>query len=249
MKHLMILFILLILMIYTRSQTILIGSGSTLDIGSGSDVCAGVFGNISGTITGLGTQCDAPLPVELTRFTASFYDGTVNLEWQTATEMDNFGFKIERKNEESNYWEEIGFVESIGNSNSPKKYSFIDKNPTNGTNSYRLNQVDIDGNYEYSNSIQIEINCNPIKFELFQNYPNPFNPSTTIRFGLPEAAKADLRLYNVLGQERLILLNEEMEAGFHMIEFNASNFSSGVYIYRINIPGKYNAVKKMVYIK
>ena len=81
----------------------------------------------------------------------------------------------------SQVWEKIGFVNGNGNINSPKNYSFEDKNVTAGKYSYRLKQIDNDGQFEYSKTIEVDFDA-PKKFELSQNYPNPFNPTTTITF-------------------------------------------------------------------
>ena len=98
-----------------------------------------------------------PVPVELTKF-AAYADGDkVILNWSTATEIDNYGFDIERSIDYKE-WQKIGFVEGHGNSNSPKQYSFTDKNPFGGGKfQYRLKQIDTDGKFEYSNVVELEI--------------------------------------------------------------------------------------------
>lgn len=74
----------------------------------------------------------------------------------------------------------------------------------------------------------------PQKFELVGNYPNPFNPSTSIRFGMPEAASVDLRVYDALGREVAVLARQQMyQPGYHTVSFDAGQLASGVYIYRI----------------
>lgn len=88
----------------------------------------------------------------------------------------------------------------------------------------------------------------PIEFKLEQNFPNPFNPSTVIRFAIPERANVILKVYDLLGGEVITLINEEKEAGWYNVNFNAVKFSSGFYIYRIQA-GKYTSVKKMLMIK
>jgi hypothetical protein len=88
----------------------------------------------------------------------------------------------------------------------------------------------------------------PIKFSLHQNYPNPFNPVTTIRYDLPIQTEAKLTIYNVLGQEVNILLNQTMNAGSHTIKWNAANLSSGIYFYRLETPEK-QITKKLVVLK
>ena len=73
----------------------------------------------------------------------------------------------------------------------------------------------------------------PIEFSLDQNYPNPFNPTTTIQFTLPEASKVTLKLFDILGKELTTLVDMEMETGVHKVLFDAKDFASGVYFYRI----------------
>ena len=88
----------------------------------------------------------------------------------------------------------------------------------------------------------------PVTYELSQNYPNPFNPTTTIRYQLPNDGMVTLKVYDILGAEVATLVNEEMVAGKHEVNFNASSLASGVYIYRINV-NDYTNVKKMVLLK
>ncbi len=85
-------------------------------------------------------------------------------------------------------------------------------------------------------------------FELSQNYPNPFNPTTLIRFSIPEAGNVSLKVYNVLGQEVMSLINEEMAVGSYEADFNAANFSSGVYFYTLQA-GDFTSTKKMMLLK
>jgi len=88
----------------------------------------------------------------------------------------------------------------------------------------------------------------PEVFSLQQNYPNPFNPSTTIKFSIPEQTNVTLKIFNSIGQEVASLLNGEMAAGNHSVDFNASKLSSGVYFYRIDSPS-FTSTKKMILIK
>jgi len=189
------------------------------------------------------------LPVELTTFSASIVNNSVELKWQTATEVNNYGFYVERKSSFAKApWKELGFVNGHGNSNSPKEYSFIDKTAgSSGKYFYRLKQVDVDGQFEYSPEIEVAIGA-PAKFELSQNYPNPFNPTTNIKFALPEAGNVKLAVYNLLGQKVADLVNRSMEAGFHNITFNGSNLTSGIYIYRLEA-GNNVMIRKMQLVK
>jgi photosystem II stability/assembly factor-like uncharacterized protein len=177
---------------------------------------SGWFAGLNGTIFKYENDV---IPVELVSFSASLISNKVHLNWQTATELNNFGFEIERKTDNSE-WIKIGFVNGHGNSSSPKSYSFIDNTLLDGSKfTYRLKQTDIDGKFEYSDVVAVTVI--PAQFELAQNYPNPFNPSTTIRFSLPQSAQIKLNVYNLLGQQIATIAEGLFEQGFHKVEFNA----------------------------
>ena len=210
------------------------------------------WGQSSVTLDVSATINDAPLPVELSTFSATVNLNNVNLNWKTATEVNNNGFEIQREvrsqeSEVTSQWEKVGFMQGHGNSNSPKEYSFTDKNLTGGTNFvYRLKQIDNDGQYEYSKEIEVEVV--PKDINLLQNYPNPFNPVTEIKFTLPEATRVTLRVYNIIGQEVASLVNGIEEAGYHNVSFDGSKLSSGTYIYRLQT-NNFIQTKKMVLLK
>ena len=187
------------------------------------------------------------LPVELTAFSASIIDSKVNLSWATATEVNNFGFEVLRQAQDDKEWIKLGFVNGNGNSNSPKNYSFIDSKISSGKYSYRLKQIDNDGQFEYSKTIEVSFGALN-KFELSQNYPNPFNPATTIQFNLIEAENVKLTIYDILGQEIITLLDEYKESGVYTINFNASELNSGVYVYRLEA-GNFVQTRKMTLVK
>jgi hypothetical protein len=195
-----------------------------------------------------------PLPIELVAFTAATNQNIVNLKWQTKTEVNNYGFEVERsltptpsQMEGAVNWTKIGFVNGNGNSNSAKEYSFTDKNPTGGSKFiYRLKQIDSDGKFEYSQEVEVELA--PQVFNLYQNYPNPFNPSTTIRFALPVATKLNIVLYNSLGESLRTIAEGFFDSGYHSVEIDLSGLPSGVYIYRFN-SDKYANNKKLLLLK
>lgn len=191
------------------------------------------------------------LPVELTTFAGNVNDNEVSLNWETATEVNNYGFEIERQKSELGSinlsWEKIGFVEGHGNSNSPKLYSFSDNSITAGTYYYRLKQIDVDGQFEYSDVIEVSI-TQPESLELFQNYPNPFNPKTNIKFSLKESSNVVLTIYNTIGQEVAVLINQNLEAGIHTSVFDGSNLNSGIYIYSLKTENS-TITKKMIMLK
>lgn len=189
----------------------------------------------------------SPLPVELESFTAAYAGGKVTLRWNTATELDNYGFEVERMAAEGQ-WENIGFVEGYGNSNSPKYYSFADENVAANTEyKYRLKQIDNSGKYEYSSVAAVKIEVVE-EYDMMQNYPNPFNPTTVIRFSVPQSSNVKLTVFNSVGEEVANLVDDFREAGVHEVQFNASNLSSGIYFYRLQA-GSFIKTMKMQVIK
>lgn len=175
------------------------------------------------------------LPVELTLFTASQNNSSVILSWNTATEVNNYGFEVEKKPAGgSGEWEKIGFVLGSGNSNSPKEYSFADKNVSGGKYLYRLKQIDNGGSYKYYDEVEISVK-GLTEFKLGQNYPNPFNPVSTITYQVPKAGLVSMKVYSILGEEVANLVNEYKSEGVYSVRFDASNLASGVYIYRLQV--------------
>ncbi|MGB5895979.1 MAG: T9SS type A sorting domain-containing protein, partial [Ignavibacteriaceae bacterium] len=188
-----------------------------------------------------------PVPVELAFFAGTLNGNNVELRWRTETEVNNYGFDIERTKDNSD-WLTIGFVEGHGNSNSPKQYNFTDADiGLSGNYYYRLKQIDNDGTYEYSDVVSVEVGV-PNNFYLSQNYPNPFNPETRIDFTLPEKQIVSLRVYNTLGELVKELVNEQRGAGSYSEIFDASKLPSGVYIYRLQA-SELAENKKMTLIK
>ncbi len=190
------------------------------------------------------------VPVELVNFTSSIAGNKVNLSWQTASELNNRGFEIQRKfsdDQNRSQWVTIGFVEGSNTTTEIKYYTFTDQPEAQGEYFYRLKQYDMDGKYEYSHEVQADI-MSDIQFTLHQNYPNPFNPSTTIGYYLPAATYVTLKVFNTSGEEVAVLVNGNTEAGEHEIEFDASNLGSGVYVYRMTA-GDFTSLKKMILVK
>jgi len=186
-------------------------------------------------------------PVELSFFTGTLNGKNVELRWRTETEVNNYGFEIERAKENME-WDKIGFVEGQGNSNSPKDYIFsYPAAVASGNYYYRLKQIDNDGTYEYSDMLSVDISV-PSNYQLSQNYPNPFNPETRIEFTIPQTQLVSLKVYNILGEFVTEIINEVKEAGTYSILFNASGLPSGMYMYRLEASG-YTAQRKMTLIK
>jgi photosystem II stability/assembly factor-like uncharacterized protein len=190
------------------------------------------------------------IPVELTSFTASVLDGKINLTWSTSSEINNSGFEIERKkitDDPENYWEKIGFVDGKGTTTEKQIYNFLDLPVEYGSYSYRLKQIDFDGTTEFSEEIEVDFIA-PSEFQLKQNYPNPFNPSTKISWQIAKSSFVVLKIYDLLGNEVVTLVNEEKPAGIYEVEFDASSLSSGTYFYRLTSEN-FSQTKKMSLIK
>ncbi|MBI5808184.1 MAG: T9SS type A sorting domain-containing protein [Ignavibacteriales bacterium] len=220
-----------------------------------------------------------PLPVEITSIAASVSNNKVLLNWQTATEVNNYGFEIERSVAQIsnlfNNWEKIGFVNGHGNSNSPKDYSFVDANPPSGKVQYRLKQIDTDGSFEYSQVVQVETEL-PKQFSLEQNYPNPFNPTTTIKYSIPsvmvslpdevrlsnhnnadvipslsrDEVHVTLKIYDLLGREVATLVNENQKPGTYNYQFSIGSYELSSGIYFYQLQvGDFIQTKKMLIMK
>ncbi len=190
------------------------------------------------------------IPVELTSFTAEPNNKGVVLAWSTATETNNSGFSIERKSENSK-WQEVIFVKGNGTTTEKSEYQFVDVNLSSGKYSYRLKQVDFDGQVNFSKAVEVNVVA-PNEYTLEQNYPNPFNPTTIISYTLPEKATVKIAIYNSIGELVTTLVNESQESGVYQKEFDASSLSSGTYIYRLNAIGQngtFTQSKKMQLIK
>ena len=191
----------------------------------------------------------ASLPVELTSFAAAAINNSVKLHWATATELNNSGFCIERKQNNSN-WEYLTFIQGAGNSTSPKSYSYTDAS-VSGRNlyTYRLIQIDNNGQTAYSKETEINVDFVPSVYALGQNYPNPFNPSTTITYNLPENAFVSLKVYNAIGKEVASLINETQSADVHKVTVDASKLGSGIYYYTLRAGNNFVQTKKMIVLK
>ena len=174
----------------------------------------------------------------------------VTLGWTTSSELNNQGFDVERASSLTSplqEWNKIGFVSGNGTTTETNSYQFIDNSISSNKYYYRLKQVDFDGTFEYSNIVEVDINT-VSEFALNQNYPNPFNPSTKISFTLPQTANVKLSVFNLLGEKVAELVNEIKSAGFYEVDFNGTDLTSGMYLYRLEA-GEFVSTRKMTLIK
>lgn len=193
----------------------------------------------------------APVPVELTAFTAVSVKNKNILSWQTASEKNNSGFEIQRSADKVKF-EKIGFVAGKGTTTEKQNYSFTDVTPLSGVNFYRLKQVDFDGTVNYTNTVEA-VAALPTTFALSQNYPNPFNPVTNISYQVPAKTHITLTVFNSVGQKIKTLTDEVKEAGYYNITWDGKDsrntgVAAGIYFYRIQ-GGDFISTKKMIYLK
>lgn len=197
------------------------------------------------------------LPVEINSFNASVKDNKALLSWETATEVNNYGFEIERasvsgKQNAAPEYIKVGFVGGSGNSNSKKEYTFADQSVPAGSHLYRLKQIDNNGSFKYYGPVNVSIET-PNEFTLYQNSPNPFNPVTSISYNLPKQQNVTLKIYDQLGRLVNTIVDEVKQAGSYITYWNGRDshgniVSSGVYLYRLTA-GEFSQSRKMNFAK
>jgi subtilisin family serine protease len=191
------------------------------------------------------------VPVEFVSFSTNVSSNVVSLFWTTATEVNNKGFEVERRNETSGFVS-VGFIEGKGTTTDMQDYSFTERNLAVGSYVYRLKQIDFDGTTSYSDEINVEVSV-PLVYSLSQNYPNPFNPVTKIEFSLANQSSVTLRVFDILGQQVSVFSNPDMKSGYHSYSFDGAKISSGIYFYQLEAEGidgtKFSSIKKMVLMK
>jgi hypothetical protein len=191
---------------------------------------------------------DDPLPVELTSFNAIARGRNVELTWNTATETNNAGFEVERK-VEGTEWTKVGFVEGNGTTAFAHSYSYTDKIDDINAYSYRLKQIDRDGNFSYSGEVEVTTALTSADYSLSANYPNPFNPTTKFTFAVQNNEQVAVKVFNSIGQEVATLFNGVASANtLYEMNFNATGLASGTYFYMLRSNGRFE-IKKMMLMK
>ena len=240
-------------MLYAQAiSRITFDAGTTISIQTGADVCATDL-VMNGAFTGIGTICAGPMPVTMLSFSAISLHNYVALNWATAIELNNSGFDVERRLvKEGAPWEKTAFVKGNGTRNEPMYYSYTDNKLNAGTYSYRLKQIDYNGNFEYHVLDVNMVVAAPNKFTVSQNYPNPSNPNSRIDFQLPFDGTVSIKVYDMLGRQVAVLIDGFKIADFYSVEFDGSKLSSGVYFYRVMANGSgqsFTEIKKMILVK
>jgi hypothetical protein len=187
-------------------------------VSSGSPSNSTLFG--ATTLSSTGT-----LPVLLSSFTAALNDGSVvNLAWTTQMELNADHFVVLRSSNAGTTWGNIGTVAAHGNSSTPLNYTFTDNNPGQGTNEYRLQMVDKDGAYAYSEVRAIRLGL----ITSVNVYPNPAHDYVNVTLGTSATGNVLIRLFNQGGQ---VLLEKSLSnASGTTVPLAVSNFPEGNYI-------------------
>ena len=240
------------------------GSEATLDLSSLSaeteyewyvEVSDG-FNTITSPIWSFSTQEDNPLPIFLSSFTASRTGSGIHLEWTVESEIENAGFIIEKSWSSENgpftkiasyeYMEEL---KGRGNVSNRKTYSFFDRDIlSDQTYFYRLADVSTNGVVTYHGTICVSTSKVIVDFELQQNYPNPFNPLTTVTYSIPVDDLVKIKIYDLLGKEIAILVNEFQKAGKYSVNFNAGDLAGGFYFCTLKA-GNLTATRRILLIE
>jgi hypothetical protein len=199
----------------------------------------------------------APVPIQLAGFFATVLsEGGVRLDWRTISETNNYGFEVQKAFEKPENFQTIpnSFIPGHGTTIEPQEYTFTDPAPVTGVTYYRLKQIDLDNSVHFHEPVRVDYvtgvagNGVPIVYFLSQNHPNPFNPSTTIRYGIPDAGMVNLELYDLVGQRVRSLVQETQEAGTYEIRLDAQGLSSGTYFYRLQ-SGTFVETKKLTLVR
>jgi hypothetical protein len=195
------------------------------------------------------------LPIQLASLSAVDSADGVTLEWSTVSEVNTYGFYVERRPDSSQLYTTVsGLIPGAGTTLEEHHYKWTDESVSKGSYVYRLKQVDLNGAFGYSHEIRVDVVLDvktkpvPRVFSLKQNYPNPFNPSTFIHYEIPVASTVRLEIFNTLGQSTAILVNAQQEAGYYDVSWQPAK-PSGMYFYRLSATGLDDPKKSFVQVK
>ena len=181
----------------------------------------------------------------------------IRLDWQTATELNNRGFTVERRVDGDQNWADMTFVEGAGTSNQARDYSYLDKDVTsNVTYQYRLRQEDLDGTQSYSSIREARINSattGTLANVLQQNTPNPASAYTTIPFVVAESGSVKIEICDVYGNVvRTMTADARSGAGtsvdWDLTDDNGARVANGTYVYKL-IGNGFTQSRKMTVIR
>ncbi|RMH66672.1 MAG: T9SS C-terminal target domain-containing protein [Calditrichaeota bacterium] len=227
--------------------------------GGGNQTFTHYFGQtVNGGVNPFGTV-DASLAVEWAAVNATFTEGRVIVEWKTASEINNVGFRVYRRSEQAREYRLLADYQSTaalrgaGSSSHAHSYRYTDNDILEkGVYFYRLASVDYAGMVSYSAGMRVEVNATPVypvQTELGANYPNPFNPRTEIEFSLSRDDYIELNVFDRLGRLVRTLQRGRRSAGTYRITFDATGLASGVYFYQLSTASGVRLSRRMEVIK
>jgi surface protein len=179
------------------------------------------------------------LPVELASFNGTTTDRNVRLTWQTATETNNAGFEVQRKEESG--WSQMGYVESKadgGTTTEAQSYRYTAQNLSVGTYQFRLKQVDLDGSSQVHGPVSVDVQMQEALM-LTAPAPNPVSSTATLSFAVKEQAEATVAVYDMLGRKATTLFEGTPTPGESTpLRLDASTLPSGTYLLRLRAAGR-----------
>lgn len=201
-------------------------------------------------------QFTEQVPIELSSFVGSVVEDRVLINWTTASQTNNAGFRVLRSTDGETYEVVSELIAGAGTTDQLMDYMFEDTSlPAAEIVYYVLEQVDLDGTINRSNPIEVLLGARFIMPTEFASavYPNPFNPRTTISYDLPSDADVSIIIYDAIGQEIRHLVSQHYTAGRYSVQWDAKDFmgrsvGSGVYIAKIKA-GPNTALQKMLLLK
>ena len=224
-------------------------------------------------------QTEQSLPVELLSFMAVVFRDSVDLKWETASELENAFWLIDKKilsrseyelvqsgdisvDETNREYNQIAQIQGMGSKPTGTTYNFVDHNvDRRKIYAYRLSSVSFNGEIEFFTPVIASYSNgkSPLTYTLEQNYPNPFNPVTTIIYQIPFESKINIEVYNILGQKVITLIDDKKLAGYYDVQWdghsqNGAKVASGIYIYRmtaeaVNSREKFSQNMRMIMLK
>jgi hypothetical protein len=204
---------------------------TTYDATSNEIVGSGLTGFSEFVLAG-----DQQLPVELASFDARVTGRSVALTWTTLTETNNAGFEVYLAGPEDGF-QQVAWVPGAGTTVDPKTYSFTAEGLNPGLHRFRLKQIDFDGAFEYSETVEAFVEL-PGAFVLEEIYPNPFNPVATVRFAVLAEQPVQLMLYDAAGRHLSVLYEGRPEANrMQEVRLYGTDLPSGTYFVRLEGPG------------
>jgi hypothetical protein len=197
------------------------------------------------------------LPIQIAWLTAVAVDQrAVRVDWSTASETNNYGFEVEKSQNDTSGFQTVpnSFVPGHGTTLQSESYSFVDISAGTGIWYYRLKQIDLDGTVHSTDPVRVELLTGvhdqsvPTTSKLDQNYPNPFNPTSDIGYQISDIRNVRLAIYDLLGREVAVLVNERQSPGSYSVRFNANGLASGVYLYTLTA-GDFVSTRRLVLCK